>query len=461
MRPYFTDDSTTLYHGDAATVLATLPDGSADCIVTSPPYLGLRDYGVAGQIGAESSPAEYVAALVAVFHEARRVLADDGTLWLNLGDSYDSAKNLLGIPWRVAFALQDDGWILRNDIIWHKSNAMPESVTDRLSNRHEHLFMLSKSQRYWFDLDPIREPHESTPDRAGGTALRGQKAIRPSGPNSGAYSEGGRNPGDVWPIASQPFKGVLRTSHRHPARHGQDEPVCDKGRIGSAGCPLHGSPDRLDSMTSRDERGAAPLPRTSDTDVHHGQEPAPGCVPIETSHEPSTLPSSSDSGCPCCSNVATPRSSETHRKDHAPETNQPYTPSARSAHGIESSEASPESAARGQSRHGNRNETDESHAASGRTVADSAHMCTCSCVHSTSATSHFATMPPALAERCVRAGCKPGGTVLDPFSGSGTTGLAAARHGRRYVGIDLNREYLDLSLRTRLAQPSLITEATA
>lgn len=380
MRPYFTDDSTTLYHGDAATVLATLPDGSADCIVTSPPYLGLRDYGVAGQIGAESSPAEYVAALVAVFHEARRVLADDGTLWLNLGDSYDSAKNLLGIPWRVAFALQDDGWILRNDIIWHKSNAMPESVTDRLSNRHEHLFMLSKSQRYWFDLDPIREPHESTPDRAGGTALRGQKAIRPSGPNSGAYSEGGRNPGDVWPIASQPFKGVLRTSHRHPARHGQDEPVCDKGRIGSAGCPLHGSPDRLDSMTSRDERGAAPLPRTSDTDVHHGQEPAPGCVPIETSHEPSTLPSSSDSGCPCCSNVAT---------------------------------------------------------------------------------SHFATFPPALAERCVRAGCKPGGTVLDPFSGSGTTGLAAARHGRRYVGIDLNREYLDLSLRTRLAQPSLITEATA
>lgn len=282
MRPYFTDDSTTLYHGDAATVLATLPDGSADCIVTSPPYLGLRDYGVAGQIGAESSPAEYVAALVAVFREARRVLVDDGCLFLNLGDSYDSAKNLLGIPWRVAFALQDDGWILRNDIIWHKSNAMPESVTDRLSNRHEHLFMLSKSQRYWFDLDPIREPHESTPDRAGGTALRGQKAIRPSGPNSGAYSEGGRNPGDVWTIASQPF-------------------------------------------------GEA----------------------------------------------------------------------------------------------------------------------------------HFATMPPALAERCVRAGCKPGGTVLDPFSGSGTTGLAAARHGRRYVGIDLNREYLDLSLRTRLAQPSLITEATA
>lgn len=310
--PYYQDDHVTLHLGDALAVLAEMPDQSVNCIVTSPPYFGLRDYGVEGQIGAEPSPSEFVSALVSVFRETRRVLADDGTLWLNLGDSYQSsggmegvgpnaavgstkrkefgrtrprsglpAKNLIGIPWRVAFALQDDGWILRNDIIWAKPNAMPESVTDRLSNRHEHMFMLSKSRRYWFDLDPIREPHESTPDRAGATALRGQAAIRPVGPNSGAYSEHGRNPGDVWTIATQPF-----------------------------------------------------------------------------------------------------------------------------------SEA------------------------------------------------HFATMPHAMAERCVQAGCKPGGTVLDPFSGSGTTGLAAARHGRRYVGIDLNRDYLDLSLRTRLAQPSLTTEAS-
>lgn len=259
----------------------------------------LHNYFRPAEYGLELSPAEYVETMRALFAEVRRVLADDGTLWLNLGDSYASGsrssyastgkaagrvgasrptsnlpgKNLLGIPWRVAFALQDDGWILRNDIIWSKPNAMPESVSDRLSTRHEHLFMFSKSPRYWFDLDPIREPHVSTPDREGKNALRGQKAMRPVGPNSGAYSEGGRNPGDVWTIATQPF-----------------------------------------------------------------------------------------------------------------------------------------------------------------------------------AEAHFAVMPAELARRAVVAGCKPGGTVLDPFSGSGTTGLVAQRNGRKYVGIDLSADYLDLSLRTRLQQ---------
>ena len=324
MTTYYQDEHVTLHHGDALAVLTDLPDRSVDCIVTSPPYFGLRDYGVDGQIGAEPSPAEFVAALVAVFREARRVLADDGTLWLNLGDSYvhkkasgpqgrdgeratrtftaDAAggwsglpdKNLLGIPWRVALALQDDGWTLRNEIIWHKPNAMPESVADRLSNRHEHLFLLTKQPRYWFDLDPIREPRSevsikrATPHRspAGKAAREGLPYAGIASPQTLALSQmmhdGGRNPGDVWTIATQPFTEA-----------------------------------------------------------------------------------------------------------------------------------------------------------------------------------HFATMPPALAERCVQAGCKPGGTVLDPFSGSGTTGLAAARHGRRYVGIDLNADYLDLSLRTRLAQPSLTTEASA
>src|SRR5688572_22911954 len=163
MTPYFTDEQTTLWHGDSLAVLRELPDASVDCCVTSPPYFGLRDYGEAGQYGLEASPAEYVETMRAVFAEVRRVLAADGTVWLNLGDSYVSsgngtrthrgnlggrpnavtspqgfgakpgvAKNLLGIPWRVAFALQDDGWILRNAIIWAKSNGMPESVQDRL-----------------------------------------------------------------------------------------------------------------------------------------------------------------------------------------------------------------------------------------------------------------------------------------------------------------------------------------
>lgn len=326
--PYYSDDTVTLWHGDSLEILRGLPDASVDCCVTSPPYFGLRDYGEAGQYGLEASPAEYVETMRAVFAEVRRVLADDGTLWLNLGDSYSGswgnqgrkqergsqrpingpmmtpvhdgrypttghntgaikpgappAKNLMGMPWRTAFALQDDGWILRNAVVWQKPNPMPSSVSDRLNNSYEHVFLLSKSRRYWFDLDPIREPHVSTPDREGKNALRGQKSIRPVGPRSGAYSEGGRNPGDVWTIATQPFSAA-----------------------------------------------------------------------------------------------------------------------------------------------------------------------------------HFAVMPHALAERAILAGCKPGGTVLDPFSGSGTTGLAAAKHGRKYVGIDLNADYLDLSLRTRLGQMAMLDGGVA
>jgi DNA modification methylase len=165
--PYYSDEAVTLWHGDALEVLTNMPDGSVDCCVTSPPYFGLRDYGIDGQYGLEASPVEYVERMRAVFAEVRRVLAGDGTLWLNIGDSYAThkrgsdmgwdksrlsnpgtvqkmqfaslregreinwslpEKNLVGMPWRVAFALQDDGWILRDDIVWHKPNAMPESV---------------------------------------------------------------------------------------------------------------------------------------------------------------------------------------------------------------------------------------------------------------------------------------------------------------------------------------------
>jgi DNA modification methylase len=318
---FFSDDSVTLYQGDAADVLSQLEPGSVDCIVTSPPYFGLRDYRVAGQIGVEDTPAAFVERLVGVFREARRVLADDGTLWVNLGDTYNNTssgqngtgstgvsggrhdrmgarrkrlpsglppKNLLGVPWRFAFAMQDDGWVLRNDIIWAKPNGMPESVTDRLSTKHEHIFLFTKGPRYWFDLDPIREPVENVggqtwADRKAAGEVRASRAPEHVG-TDGAFKGGtlapnplGKNPGDVWTIATRPF-----------------------------------------------------------------------------------------------------------------------------------SEA------------------------------------------------HFATFPVALPERCILAGCKPGGTVLDPFSGSGTTGLAAAKHGRRYIGIDLNPDYLDLSLRTRLAQGALL-----
>ncbi|AMU57200.1 site-specific DNA-methyltransferase [Mycobacteroides abscessus] len=337
-KPYYQDESVSLHHGDALDVARALPAGGADCIVTSPPYFGLRDYGVPGQYGLEDSPAEYVENIRALFTELRRVLADDGTLWLNLGDSYYSGrgnpgpnaddrknvtrcgwvrpvdrtgqgwakpKDLLGIPWRVAFALQDDGWTLRNDIIWHKPNAMPESVVDRLAGRHEHVFMLAKSKRYWFDLDPIREQYDGdweasrrsrsglvnkansvktpwVPPESRPTAWNDQSNMGATGRQHTWTDKGGRNPGDVWEIPTQPFPGA-----------------------------------------------------------------------------------------------------------------------------------------------------------------------------------HFAVMASKLAQRCIAAGCKPGGTVLDPFSGSGTTGMAAQRLGRKYIGIDLNAEYLELSLRTRLHAAPLDFEAGA
>jgi DNA modification methylase len=199
-----------ILQGDARERLADVPAGSIQTCVTSPPYWGLRDYGHGGQLGLESTLQAYVANMVAVFAEVRRVLKDDGTLWLNLGDSYaanrsyqvpDSKhvdvgnsrpsavpdglkqKDLVGIPWRVAFALQADGWYLRSDIIWSKPNPMPESVTDRPTKAHEYIFLLSKSSRYYYDAAAIREPLAASTlpryDRAqSGYAPPGQTAHR-------------------------------------------------------------------------------------------------------------------------------------------------------------------------------------------------------------------------------------------------------------------------------------------
>ncbi|MBT2233202.1 site-specific DNA-methyltransferase [Nonomuraea sp. NEAU-A123] len=262
-QPYWTNGHSTLYLGDARDVLAELPASSVDCIVTSPPYYGLRDYGVEGQYGQEPTPTTYAETLRATFSEARRVLADDGTLWLNIGDCYAAnsdgwargvdfnqhqpiirprsrlsmpPKNLLGMPWRVAFALQEDGWILRNAIVWHKPNAMPQSVLDRVSTRHEMIFLLVKQRRYWFDLDAIREPY--TGDRPLSRRARdsGNKpnSIATPWPPKGKYqgdedafcgknhgnamlatgrrhtaaNERGRNPGDVWSISTRPLKAA-------------------------------------------------------------------------------------------------------------------------------------------------------------------------------------------------------------------------------------------------------------
>ncbi len=259
--------------GDALAKLRELPDGSVRCCVTSPPYWGLRDYGVSGRLGLEATPAEYVRSMVAVFREVKRVLADDGTLWLNLGDSYARSggktegmsrhwdgreadpggqhqtrhvdnlegffkpKDLIGIPWRVAFGLQEDGWYLRSDIIWAKPHPMPESVTDRPTKAHEYVFLLSKSERYFYDADAISTPaaessvsrlsqstlsEQNGSERANGGAKTngamravfggrnkhaGYENRKHSGrEDEGNYIENGVNARTVWVIPTQSFK---------------------------------------------------------------------------------------------------------------------------------------------------------------------------------------------------------------------------------------------------------------
>jgi DNA modification methylase len=235
-----------ILQGDCRDVLATLPDAAVQCCVTSPPYYGLRDYGVDGQIGLEQTPDEYVAQLVEVFRGVRRLLREDGTLWLNLGDSYAMStkgaggrgkqhtnngsvmqdrrwqipqgikpKDLLGIPWRVAFALQADSWWLRSAIVWHKPNPMPESVTDRPTSAYEMVFLLAKSARYFFDAEAIQEPMtESAMARLKSPRYQNSKNrpdVNYGNPKTDEatrarqVASGMRNSRNVWTIATQPY----------------------------------------------------------------------------------------------------------------------------------------------------------------------------------------------------------------------------------------------------------------
>lgn len=227
--------------GDVRSRLAEISDKSVQCVVTSPPYWGLRDYGNDGQIGLEQTPQEYIAEMVSVFREVWRVLADDGVLWLNLGDSYAGnncrasnngragfgnkregvfsktgeglkTKDLVGIPWRVAFALQDDGWYLRQDIIWAKPNPMPESVTDRCTKSHEYIFMLTKNSKYYFDNQAIKEPTANlgkTKIKFGGNKYGDSNDPKHATKSGNEYIDTGlRNKRDVWTIPTKPFKGA-------------------------------------------------------------------------------------------------------------------------------------------------------------------------------------------------------------------------------------------------------------
>lgn len=232
--------SLRLLQGDVLERLADLEDESIQCAVTSPPYWGLRDYGSNGQLGLEDTPEEHVARMVEVFREVRRVLRSDGTLWLNYGDSYNAynanrgastgfsdgasgrdhpsavrglrtdslkPKDLVGMPWRIAFALQADGWWLRSDIIWHKPNPMPESVTDRPTKSHEYVFLLTKSARYYYDADAVREKGiiPAGTLAAKGSTERSEMPGVNSRPREYKEYDGQRNLRDVWTITTHPF----------------------------------------------------------------------------------------------------------------------------------------------------------------------------------------------------------------------------------------------------------------
>lgn len=277
-----------IYNESNLVTMARMPDNFIDCVVTSPPYFGLRDYGVEGQIGLEDTPDEYVGKMVEVFTEVRRVLKPEGTLWLNIGDSYNGsgqdsgkkigsisqniagkgrlvgdahptkgikikglkAKDLIGIPWRVAFALQSSGWWLRQDIIWAKPNPMPESVTDRCTKAHEYIFLLSKSAKYYFDNEAIkedsveenwqsrltRESNKSAPtDKVDGIRTRstfGNRNGELNGLHSGNeyFHTGKRNKRSVWSVTTKPFPEA------HFATFPEDL-IVDCIR---AGCPTNG-----------------------------------------------------------------------------------------------------------------------------------------------------------------------------------------------------------------------------
>jgi DNA modification methylase len=278
MTPFYADSLATLYQGDVLDVLRQMPSNSVQMCVTSPPYYSLRDYQVPGQIGLEATPELFIEKLVMVFREVRRVLRDDGTLWLNIGDSYNGSggaggdygegglkegqprypgrhlggdlkpKDLIGIPWMLAFALRADGWYLRSDIIWHKPNPMPESVTDRPAKSHEYVFLLTKSARYYYDADAVREPQTEPWRSTGKLEQRGAKDVD-AGINGGfgldgerprLYNPAGRNKRTVWTIATAPYPNAHFATYP-PALV---EPCILAGTSQRGACPHCGAPWR-------------------------------------------------------------------------------------------------------------------------------------------------------------------------------------------------------------------------
>ena len=310
----------TIYTGDCLSILPTLPDESVDCVVTSPPYWQLRDYGVSGQLGLEATPDEHVAKMITVFDEVKRVLKKSGTCWVNYGDSYSTGKNwgktkdLCLIPQRFAIAMQNAGWFVRSEIIWAKPNPMPESVTDRPANAHEKIFLFTKAPTYFYDAGVVRQK------LAGSSVQRLSQNIEHQTGSSRANG-GNKKNGNMKAVS-----GKYRVKRQ-------------RGQV--PGNRVQAGLARLDQMSKAEQCANGRNLRD--------YEPAP--MPVW--------------------NIATV----------------PFTGE------------------------------------------------------------HFATFPPELAERCILAGCPKNGVVMDPFAGSGTTGLVALRHSRKAVLIEINENFMDIAVR--------------
>lgn len=412
MSVVFADDWLTVHHGDWLDVLREMPDESVNCVVTSPPYWGLRDYGVAGQLGLETTPEEYVARLVGGFREVRRVLRSDGTCWLNLGDSYAShdpgdrrdgqflnpdgvqndkgrrsgpavrnragiyrsgglkPKDRVMIPARVALALQADGWWLRDEIVWAKPNPMPSSVGDRTTPSHEMVYLLTKSARYWYDAAAIREAT--------------------TGPDNERNRFGARL--DVG------YPGHSPDRRRNGARR------TDK----QAAAPLPGSASSRTQPGFNDRWDAAEADRASRVKVPGGWDITKGTGGHGSIHREGRTEATYAEGGADGQRRMRDRTLAA-RADGAPH-DDPF---------------------------GNgRNKR------SVWTVATAPYP-----------EAHFATFPPKLIEPMILAGCPGGGVVLDPFAGSGTTGMVAQSLSRRAVLIDLNADYLLQALDRNRAIP--------
>ena len=484
----------------------------------------LQKYFEPAEIGLEQTPEQYIAAMVEVFRCVRDVLADDGTLWVNIGDSYANGgkhtkalhgnssigrtkvqaglkpKDLIGIPWMLAFALRADGWYLRQDIIWQKPNPMPESVRDRCTKAHEYLFLLSRSERYYYAAEAIAQPLvESSQRRLAQPNLEGQKGSdRVPGKTNGNMKavglKGGKaNKRSVWTVATKPYNGKKALT----------DYVGDDGKpyTASPDCPIHGHLSRKrtagtlgyggqqgQSRTGNvgtDSRHAASPAYAEQSKTFHNSEASAECssqqrMP-ESSHESKTdsrltahisgagkQPCSGcnsacgahpDCGAGCsrqCSfSTANSHSTGESKTGRDTATNQPcmpcaetdnHTQSKSNQHGLfeqdrgifESSILKGETSVRPLQDIHSRNAGTSSELVS--MAYGAGKKCTCNEV----IIDHFATFPPALIEPCILAGSRPGDVVLDPFMGSGTTAAVALRHGRRYVGCELNPEYLPL-----------------